>query len=57
MVGTMPSSAQPMFMAWGLEPIFFYNDTYRPLLGKKAKARWDSLSRNYGQKSGLNRNR
>src|SRR5579871_5910981 len=34
-VGLMLTSAQPMFMAWGLERIWLYNDAFIPILGRK----------------------
>lgn len=37
-VGLMMSSAYPMFVAWGPELAFLYNDAYRPILGKKHPA-------------------
>ena len=34
-LATMLSSPQPMFVAWGDDLLFFFNDAYRPLLGEK----------------------
>ena len=34
-VSIMLSSKYPMFVAWGLELAFLYNDAYRPVLGSK----------------------
>jgi PAS domain S-box-containing protein len=35
-VGFMLGSGTPMFIAWGRELVFLYNDAYRPILGAKA---------------------
>ncbi len=34
-VGLMLNSAQPMFMAWGQQRIWLYNDAFIPILGRK----------------------
>ena len=35
LVGLMLSSVQPMFMAWGSDQIWLYNDAFVPILGNK----------------------
>jgi signal transduction histidine kinase len=35
LVGLMLASTQPMFMAWGREMTWLYNDAFIPILGKK----------------------
>jgi len=35
LVGLMLSSVQPMFMAWGMERTWLYNDAFVPILGNK----------------------
>jgi hypothetical protein len=35
LVGLMLSSVQPMFMAWGTERTWLYNDAFVPILGNK----------------------
>ena len=35
LVGVMLNSAQPMFIAWGPERTWFYNDAFTPILGQK----------------------
>jgi PAS domain S-box-containing protein len=35
LVGLLLSSRQPMFIAWGAEQIWFYNDAFTPILGDK----------------------
>src|ERR1700761_2606086 len=35
LVGVMLSSRQPMFMAWGREKTWLYNDAFIPILGDK----------------------
>jgi hypothetical protein len=35
LVALMLSSTQPMFMAWGPERIWLYNDAFTPILGHK----------------------
>lgn len=34
-LATMLSSPQPMFLSWGREMLFFFNDPYRPFLGAR----------------------
>jgi signal transduction histidine kinase/ActR/RegA family two-component response regulator len=36
MLATVLASPQPMFLAWGADLHFFFNDGYRPLLGARA---------------------
>jgi PAS domain-containing protein len=36
MLATVLSSPQAMFLAWGPDLHVFFNDAYRPLLGKRA---------------------
>ena len=35
LVGVMLASTQPMFMAWGPERVWLYNDAFVPILGHK----------------------
>src|ERR1700691_80 len=35
LVNLLLASKQPMFMAWGPDRIWFYNDTFVPILGRK----------------------
>ena len=35
LVGLMLSSVQPMFMAWGVDQTWLYNDAFVPILGDK----------------------
>jgi hypothetical protein len=35
LVGVLLSSGQPMFLAWGAERTWFYNDAFVPILGIK----------------------
>jgi hypothetical protein len=34
-VGLLLASQQPMFIAWGAEKIWLYNDPFTPILGNK----------------------
>jgi PAS domain S-box-containing protein len=38
LVGLMLSSVQPMFMAWGVDQTWLYNDAFVPILGNKHPA-------------------
>src|ERR1700761_543487 len=44
LVELMLSSTQPMFMAWGPERIWLYNDAFIPILGQKHPAALGSHS-------------
>ena len=38
LVELMLASTQPMFMAWGKEQVWLYNDAFVPILGRKHPA-------------------
>ena len=35
LIGVMLASTQPMFIAWGRERVWLYNDAFVPILGRK----------------------
>lgn len=37
-ISLMLNSSHPMFITWGPDLLFFYNDAYRPILGNKVNA-------------------
>ena len=42
LVGVMLAAGQPMFLVWGPEQLWFYNDAFMPILGRKHPAALDS---------------
>lgn len=48
----MFDSRFPMFLAWGEELTFLYNDAYAPILGKKHPAAFSARFHDIGRRSG-----
>ena len=40
-----------MWLGWGQDLAFFYNDAYVPTLGVKHPTRWPALARGLGERS------
>jgi hypothetical protein len=48
----MLTSRQPMWIGWGRDLIFLYNDPYKSIIGGNTHRRWDDQHQKCGRKSG-----